>query len=86
MQKSGAGLHTANSCYWDTATDGERGIGANTKTILFTIIQLDLVSEKCFFHFVREVRILSALVKSDITELYSVFQLLNMNHNDNFNC
>ncbi|XP_036830935.1 dynein light chain Tctex-type 3 isoform X6 [Oncorhynchus mykiss] len=21
MQKSGAGLHTANSCYWDTATD-----------------------------------------------------------------
>uniref|UniRef100_A0A3Q4GEY6 Dynein light chain Tctex-type 3 n=1 Tax=Neolamprologus brichardi TaxID=32507 RepID=A0A3Q4GEY6_NEOBR len=22
MQKSGAGLHTANSCYWDTATDG----------------------------------------------------------------
>lgn len=24
MQKSGAGLHTANSCYWDTATDGEK--------------------------------------------------------------
>lgn len=24
MQKSGAGLHTANSCYWDTNTDGER--------------------------------------------------------------
>ncbi|XP_077436293.1 dynein light chain Tctex-type 3 isoform X1 [Vanacampus margaritifer] len=23
MQKSGAGLHTANSCYWDNATDGE---------------------------------------------------------------
>ena len=23
MQKSGAGLHTANSCFWDTATDGE---------------------------------------------------------------
>lgn len=23
MQKSGAGLHTANSCYWDTATDSE---------------------------------------------------------------
>ncbi|CAK6959267.1 dynein light chain Tctex-type 3-like [Scomber scombrus] len=22
MQKSGTGLHTANSCYWDTATDG----------------------------------------------------------------
>ncbi|KAI4805800.1 dynein light chain Tctex-type 3 [Gymnodraco acuticeps] len=22
MQKSGAGLHTANSCYWDTTTDG----------------------------------------------------------------
>lgn len=25
MQKSGAGLHTANSCYWDTNTDGEKG-------------------------------------------------------------
>lgn len=24
MQKSGAGLHTANSCYWDTTTDGRR--------------------------------------------------------------
>uniref|UniRef100_A0A8C5GL96 Dynein light chain Tctex-type 3 n=1 Tax=Gouania willdenowi TaxID=441366 RepID=A0A8C5GL96_GOUWI len=23
MQKTGAGLHTANSCYWDTAMDGE---------------------------------------------------------------
>uniref|UniRef100_A0A8C7J095 Dynein light chain Tctex-type 3 n=1 Tax=Oncorhynchus kisutch TaxID=8019 RepID=A0A8C7J095_ONCKI len=23
IQKTGAGLHTANSCYWDTATDGE---------------------------------------------------------------
>jgi len=23
MQKSGAGLHTANSCYWDTTTDGK---------------------------------------------------------------
>ncbi|KAM6945674.1 dynein light chain Tctex-type 3-like [Aplochiton taeniatus] len=23
MQKSGAGLHTANSCYWDTASDGK---------------------------------------------------------------
>ncbi|VDP30968.1 unnamed protein product, partial [Echinostoma caproni] len=23
MQKSGAGLHTASSCYWDSATDGE---------------------------------------------------------------
>uniref|UniRef100_A0A3Q2QRV0 Dynein light chain Tctex-type 3 n=1 Tax=Fundulus heteroclitus TaxID=8078 RepID=A0A3Q2QRV0_FUNHE len=24
MQKSGAGLHTANACYWDTTTDGKR--------------------------------------------------------------
>lgn len=22
MQKNGAGLHTASSCYWDNATDG----------------------------------------------------------------
>lgn len=23
MQKNGAGLHTASSCYWDNTTDGE---------------------------------------------------------------
>ena len=23
MQKNGAGLHTASSCYWDNATDGQ---------------------------------------------------------------
>lgn len=23
MQKSGAGLHTASSCYWDSTTDGK---------------------------------------------------------------
>lgn len=23
MQKTGAGLHTANSCYWDTTMDGK---------------------------------------------------------------
>ena len=22
MQKNGAGVHTAHSCYWDTVTDG----------------------------------------------------------------
>lgn len=27
MQKSGAGLHTANSCYWDTTTDGRGQLG-----------------------------------------------------------
>ena len=25
MQKNGAGLHTASSCYWDNTTDGEWG-------------------------------------------------------------
>ncbi|KFP58056.1 Dynein light chain Tctex-type 3, partial [Cariama cristata] len=24
MQRSGAGLHTASSCFWDTTTDGNR--------------------------------------------------------------
>ena len=24
MQKNGAGLHTASSCFWDNQTDGER--------------------------------------------------------------
>ena len=23
MQKNGAGIHSANSCYWDTVTDGK---------------------------------------------------------------
>ncbi|MGH0167961.1 UNVERIFIED_CONTAM: hypothetical protein FKN15_057818 [Acipenser sinensis] len=35
MQKSGAGLHTANSCYWDTTTDG--------KTLLLIQIGIDFV-------------------------------------------
>lgn len=26
MQKSGAGLHTASSCYWDSSTDGKRSV------------------------------------------------------------
>uniref|UniRef100_A0A8C9VWD3 Dynein light chain Tctex-type 1 n=1 Tax=Scleropages formosus TaxID=113540 RepID=A0A8C9VWD3_SCLFO len=27
MQKNGAGLHAASSCFWDNTTDGERGGG-----------------------------------------------------------
>ncbi|KAF0046166.1 hypothetical protein F2P81_002695 [Scophthalmus maximus] len=26
MQKTGAGLHTANSCYWDTTMDGKENV------------------------------------------------------------
>ena len=26
MQKNGAGLHTASSCYWDNTTDGENSL------------------------------------------------------------
>uniref|UniRef100_A0A3P9QGQ3 Dynein light chain Tctex-type 3 n=1 Tax=Poecilia reticulata TaxID=8081 RepID=A0A3P9QGQ3_POERE len=33
MQKSGAGLHTANSCYWDTTTDGSCTVRWENRTI-----------------------------------------------------
>jgi len=26
MQKNGAGLHTANSCFWDNSSDGKEQI------------------------------------------------------------
>ncbi|KAH1010864.1 hypothetical protein HUJ05_005102 [Dendroctonus ponderosae] len=33
MQKTGAGLHTASSCYWDSATDGTCTVRWENKTI-----------------------------------------------------
>ena len=33
MQKTGAGLHTAISCYWDTSTDGSCTIKWENKTM-----------------------------------------------------
>ncbi|ESN98823.1 hypothetical protein HELRODRAFT_155903 [Helobdella robusta] len=33
MQKSGAGLHTASSCYWDSITDGSCTIRWENKTM-----------------------------------------------------
>ncbi|KAK3245725.1 Dynein molecular motor protein light chain 1 [Cymbomonas tetramitiformis] len=33
MQKNGAGLHTASSCYWDNATDGSRTVRWENKTM-----------------------------------------------------
>ncbi|XP_029597067.1 dynein light chain Tctex-type 3 isoform X1 [Salmo trutta] len=33
MQKSGAGLHTANSCYWDTVTDGSCTVKWENRTM-----------------------------------------------------
>ncbi|XP_037345429.1 dynein light chain Tctex-type 3-like isoform X1 [Pungitius pungitius] len=33
MQKSGAGLHTANSCYWDTAADGSCTVRWENRTM-----------------------------------------------------
>ena len=29
MQKNGAGLHTASSCYWDNSTDGSCTVRSN---------------------------------------------------------
>ncbi|XP_077574189.1 dynein light chain Tctex-type 3-like [Stigmatopora nigra] len=33
MQKTGAGLHTANSCYWDTAADGSSTVRWESRTM-----------------------------------------------------
>nr|XP_057907969.1 dynein light chain Tctex-type 3 [Doryrhamphus excisus] len=33
MQKTGAGLHTANSCYWDTAMDGSCTVRWESRTM-----------------------------------------------------
>ncbi|XP_061924941.1 dynein light chain Tctex-type 1-like isoform X3 [Entelurus aequoreus] len=33
MQKSGAGLHTANSCYWDNTTDGSCTVRWENRTM-----------------------------------------------------
>ncbi|XP_049609720.1 dynein light chain Tctex-type 3 [Syngnathus scovelli] len=33
MQKTGAGLHTANSCYWDTTTDGSSTVRWESRTM-----------------------------------------------------
>ncbi|XP_059183768.1 dynein light chain Tctex-type 1-like [Centropristis striata] len=33
MQKTGAGLHTANSCYWDTAMDGSCTVRWENRTM-----------------------------------------------------
>mmetsp|Transcript_31270 Transcript_31270/g.77789 ORF Transcript_31270/g.77789 Transcript_31270/m.77789 type:complete len:116 (+) Transcript_31270:333-680(+) len=33
MQKNGAGLHTASSCYWDNTTDGSRTVRWENKTM-----------------------------------------------------
>uniref|UniRef100_M4ABY2 Dynein light chain Tctex-type 1 n=2 Tax=Xiphophorus maculatus TaxID=8083 RepID=M4ABY2_XIPMA len=33
MQKSGAGLHTASSCYWDTTTDGSCTVRWENRTM-----------------------------------------------------
>ncbi|XP_012719865.2 dynein light chain Tctex-type 3 isoform X2 [Fundulus heteroclitus] len=33
MQKSGAGLHTANACYWDTTTDGSCTVRWENRTM-----------------------------------------------------
>ncbi|KAJ8252748.1 hypothetical protein GJAV_G00205130 [Gymnothorax javanicus] len=33
MQKSGAGLHTACSCYWDTSTDGSCTVRWENRTM-----------------------------------------------------
>eukprot|EP00243_Klebsormidium_subtile_P005205 TRINITY_DN2049_c0_g9_i1.p1 TRINITY_DN2049_c0_g9~~TRINITY_DN2049_c0_g9_i1.p1 ORF type:complete len:114 (-),score=35.93 TRINITY_DN2049_c0_g9_i1:305-646(-) len=33
MQKNGAGLHTASSCFWDNSTDGSRTVKWENKSM-----------------------------------------------------
>ncbi len=33
MQKNGAGLHTATSCYWDNTSDGSATVRWENKTM-----------------------------------------------------
>ena len=40
MQKNGAGLHTASSCYWDNSTDGRSMLLLNTVCILIVHLML----------------------------------------------
>ncbi|CAH8635277.1 unnamed protein product [Heterobilharzia americana] len=37
MQKCGAGLHTASSCYWDTSTDGSCTVKWENKSMYFIV-------------------------------------------------
>ncbi|XP_028298396.1 dynein light chain Tctex-type 3-like [Gouania willdenowi] len=37
MQKTGAGLHTANSCYWDTAMDGSSTVRWENRTMFCVV-------------------------------------------------
>ncbi|KAK7069952.1 Dynein light chain Tctex-type [Halocaridina rubra] len=39
MQKTGAGLHTASSCYWDNTTDGSCTVRWENKT-MFCIVSV----------------------------------------------
>ena len=46
MQKNGAGMHTASSCYWDNATDGSRTVRWENKTMycIATVFGLAVVA------------------------------------------
>lgn len=39
MQKNGAGLHTASSCYWDNSSDGSAAYRYDSKT-MYTIVHV----------------------------------------------
>ncbi|XP_037552642.1 dynein light chain Tctex-type 1 [Nematolebias whitei] len=43
MQKTGAGLHTANSCYWDTALDGSCTVRWESRT-MYCVVSVFAVS------------------------------------------
>lgn len=44
MQKNGAGLHTASTCYWDTKTDGSCCVRWENKTmhVIVTVFALHI--------------------------------------------
>uniref|UniRef100_A0A8C7Q2Z1 Dynein light chain Tctex-type 3 n=1 Tax=Oncorhynchus mykiss TaxID=8022 RepID=A0A8C7Q2Z1_ONCMY len=46
IQKTGAGLHTANSCYWDTATDGSSTVRWENRT-MYCVVCVFAVAVTC---------------------------------------
>uniref|UniRef100_A0A3Q3F6U2 Dynein light chain Tctex-type 3 n=1 Tax=Labrus bergylta TaxID=56723 RepID=A0A3Q3F6U2_9LABR len=48
MQKTGAGLHTANSCYWDTTMDGKVALQEQFITQTSVVVKTTLTKTKTY--------------------------------------
>ena len=65
MQRNGAGLHTASSCYWDNDTDGSRTVRWENKsmycvtTVFGLAIRREIVARLAAFRVVQSRRLVS---------------------------